>query len=155
MTARLLIKPKKFSFRWLAVTLFFALLAPLLLGNGCYNHDRGNPVDKFHYEHSITIVADYSNLTIHTYLNRDHLTVGYRRESLYDGDRDGELTTDGVDRVQITDYLDVEAPAAEAERIIGEIRNYSELFRNILNAAKAGEKSFDIDGRPHKIRYIS
>jgi hypothetical protein len=154
MTARLLIKPKKIRYCFMAVTLF-CLVTPLLIGNGCYNHQRGNPVDTFHYEHSVTIVSDYSNLTIHTYLNRDHLTVGYRRESLYDGDRDGQLVSEGIDRVQITDYLDVEASQDDAERITGEIRNYDELFRNILNAAKSGDTSFMIDDRPHKIRFIS
>jgi len=136
------------------IALWGCLLFLVLVANGCYTHSRGNPVDKYHYEHSITIIKDYSNLTIHTYINRSHLTVGFRMESLYDGNRDGELVTEGVDRVQITDYLDVEAPEEKAERIEGEIRNYDELFKDIIGAAKAGEKVFKIKELTYQIRFI-
>ncbi len=154
MTGSLLIRSGSGLSR-LAIAAFFCLLVSTLITTGCYNHSRGNPVDKHHYEHSITVVSDYSNLTIHTYLNRSHLRVGHRLESLYDGNRDGELTAEGIDRVQITDYIEVEAEENRAERITGEIRNYDQLFRDIISAVKAGDKVFVHENRKYELKIIS
>lgn len=131
-----------------------ALLALVILG-GCYDHRAGNPVDRYHYEHAIAISKDYSSASIQTYVNRTHLLVGFLREDLYDGDRDGELKTPGMDRVMITNYNDVEDPISASERRKGEIRDYEKLFHDIINAAKGGKDSFKIEDREYRIRYIS
>lgn len=131
-----------------------ALLALVVLG-GCYDHRPGNPVDRYHYEHAIAVSSDYSSASIQTYVNRTHLLVGFLREDLYDGDRDGELKTPGMDRVMITNYNDVEDPISASERRKGEIRDYEKLFREIISAAKSGKDSFKIEEREYRIRLIS
>jgi hypothetical protein len=130
----------------------------LILGSlltGCYDHRSGNPVDRYHYEHSIVIRPDESAITIKTFVNRTHLKVGFRREDLYDGNRDGELTTPGMDRVLITDYMDVEDPPEAAVRTRGEIRDYDELFRRILEATRSGREIFEIEDRRYSLRQFS
>ena len=57
-----------------------ALLLPLTLLAGCYDHQPGNPVDEHHYEHAISISADFSSASVQTYINRTHLLVGFLRE---------------------------------------------------------------------------
>jgi hypothetical protein len=135
------------------VGLLLAALA--MIGSGCYNHRAGNPVDRHHYDHIITVVADFSHVTILTYINRTHLQVGTHLEALYDGNRDGKLNTEGFDRIAITDYADVEDPSDKAVRTKGELRDYDDLFQRILSAAKAGKKSFKIEDRRYELRLMS
>jgi plasmid stabilization system protein ParE len=135
------------------IALATALFASLALG--CYNPRSGDPVDDYHYEHVITIFPDGSHIGIRTYINRTHLQVGIRQEDLFDGDRDGKLTTPGMDRVQITDYMKVEDPPEAAERRTGDLRDYDQLYQQIQAAAKAGRSSFRIEDRTYKIRSLS
>ena len=131
-----------------------ALISLVFLG-GCYDHRAGNPVDRHHYDHSIAVASDYSSVSIQTYINRTHLLVGLLREDLYDGDRDGELKTPGMDRVTITNYNDVEDPVSASERRQGEIRDFEAIFREIIGAAKSGKSSFKIEDRKYDIRLLS
>ena len=124
-----------------------ALLAP-----GCYTPSRGNPVDQFHYQHSITVTQDYGHVLIQTYVNRNQWLVGLNREDLYDGDHDGVLTTVGMDRFFITEYTNVEDPPEKAERSEGELQNYNELFQKILEAVKAGKKIYRHENREYELR---
>lgn len=128
----------------------FVLLAP-----GCYKPSRGNPVDQFHYEHSITVTQDYGHVLIQTYMNRNQWLVGLHREDLYDGDHDGVMTTPGLDRVFLTEYNDVEDPPESAQRSEGELQNYNELFQKILEAAKAGKKTFRNENRDYRLSVTS
>ncbi|MCK4306307.1 MAG: hypothetical protein KAY24_18850, partial [Candidatus Eisenbacteria sp.] len=139
----------------LVIPAILAVAGALLLSSGCYERRSGNPVDGFHYSHSITVRADYSAVSIQTYINRTHLKVGYRREDLYDGNRDGELTTPGMDRVAITDYIDVEDPPDEAVRTKGDITDYDALFKKIIEAVKSGKKEYEIEDRPYVLRLFS
>ena len=123
--------------------------------SGCYRYEGGNPVDRFHYEHFIAVAKDYSCLSIQTYVNRSPLEVGYKREDLYDGDRDGKLETPGADRVIITEYAHVEDPIEQAVRGRGEIRDYDDLFQKIIQAASEGHKKLVIDGRTYRFRILS
>ena len=140
---------------WLLLTVLLALLLPGIFSSGCYDHSRGDPVDRYHYDHTITVVSDHSHVTIQTYINRTHLKVGLKREDLYDGNRDGELTTEGMDRVAITDYVDVEDPSDDAVRRQGELRDYDSIFRGILEAVNSGKNRFTIEDRTYKIRLVS
>jgi len=97
------------ALRPLGAALALVLALPLL-GANCRDRERGDPVDQHHYDHTMTLSRDYSSVAIHTFINRTHLLVGLRREVLYDGDRDGALATPGMDRVSITNYMDVEDP---------------------------------------------
>jgi hypothetical protein len=130
----------------------------LLLGgavaliSGCYKPTRGNPVDEFHYVHSITVARDYSQASIQTYVNRTQWKVGLRREDLFDGDHDGTLTRPGMDRVFVTEYDNVEDPPESAVRSAGEIEAYDARFREILEAARAGKKTFAIDKIEYEMR---
>jgi len=126
-------------------------LAPL----GCYEHTRGNPVDKFHYDHTISVRKDFGHVRIQTYLNRTQWVVGLQREDIYDGDEDGALETPGMDRIQITLYGNVEDPPEAAERRQGELRNYNDLFQRILEAARAGQETFEHDGRDYELELYS
>ncbi len=134
---------------------FLWLMLAVVLAAGCYDHTRGNPVDRHHYDHTITVTSDYSQLTIRTYVNRTHLKVGVQLEDIYDGNRDGELTTDGMDRVWITNYASVEDPPESADRKVGEIRNYDDLFQRIIGAVKSGQPIYKRDDRTYRIRLIS
>jgi hypothetical protein len=138
------------------------LLPPLLVllllqlhTSGCYNNVRGDPVDRYHYQHTITVAPDHSSIVIQTFLNRTHLRVGLRREALYDGDRDGELSTPGYDRVAIVDYEDVEAPPEAAEYSTGRIRDYADRFKEILEAVRSGAEELKLDDRTYIISTIS
>jgi hypothetical protein len=129
--------------------------ALILLTPGCYTPSRGNPVDQFHYQHSITVTQDYGHVMIQTYVNRNQWLVGLHREDLYDGDYDGVLTTVGMDRVFITEYANVEDPPESAERSEGELQNYNELFQKILEAVKAGKTTFRNENRDYELRMTS
>ncbi len=131
------------------------LLIVALSTAGCYEHRPGNPVDQYHYDHVITVDPDYAHFNVKTYINRTHLKVGLRFEDLFDGDRDGRLSTPGMDRVQITDYMSVEDPPEAAERRVGEIRNYDEMFQRVIEAAKAGRERIVLDDRDYEIRILS
>jgi hypothetical protein len=133
--------------RVLAAVGVLALLTP-----GCYTPSRGNPVDQFHYEHSITVAQDHSHVLVQTYLNRNQWQVGLRREDLYDGDHDGALTTEGMDRVFITEYTNVEDPPEQAKRSAGELQNYNELFQKILEAVQADKSIYRIENRDYQLR---
>ena len=128
--------------------------AASMLG-GCYEHTRGNPVDRYHYKHFISVAADQSTMSIQTYIARTQWEVGFRREDLYDGNRDGELTTLGLDRVIITDYVDVEDPPESAVRRSGELRDYDSLFQSVIKAMNRSEKSYRIDERTYEFRILS
>jgi hypothetical protein len=145
------------SLLWLPIgfllTFALALGAAFLIG-GCYEHKRGNPVDTFHYEHSISVTSDYSHVSVMTYVNRTQWRVGFRREDLYDGNRDGTLTTVGMDRVQITEYIDVEDPPENAVRRDGDIRNFDELFQRLVAEVRGGKKKIEIDGRVYLVRFL-
>jgi len=108
-----------------------------LLAPGCYTPSRGNPVDQFHYQHSITVTQDYGHVLIQTYVNRNQWLVGLHREDLYDGDHDGVLTTPGLDRVFITEYANIEDPPEKAARSEGELQNYNAIFQKILEGDDA------------------
>jgi hypothetical protein len=139
--------------RWpLALVALGMLLA---LQSGCYDHQRGNPVDRLHYEHTIDVRNDYSHVRIQTYVNRTQWRVGLQREDLYDGDRDGALASPGMDRVSIIHYADIEDPPEAAERRAGDLRDYDSLFQEILEAAQAGKKSFSIEGRDYELNLVS
>jgi hypothetical protein len=115
----------------------------------------GDPVDKYHYIHTILVTGDFSSVSIQTYINRTQWQVGLQREDLYDGDRDGALSTAGMDRVAITDYVDIQDPAGQAVRRVGELRDYDALFKQVIAAAKAGKASMKIEDRRYEFRYIS
>jgi len=133
-----------------------ALCAVLaMLASGCYNPQRGAPADRLHYKHAILVRQDLSHVGIRTYVNRTHLTVGLQTEDLYDGDRDGALATDGMDRVAIADYVSVEDPPEAAVRRAGDLRNYDALFREILEAAREGKRSFKIESRSYSLQMYS
>jgi hypothetical protein len=131
----------------LAILGTLAVLAP-----GCYQPVRGNPVDTFHYEPSITVTTDHTHVIIQTYLNRNQWQVGLRREDLFDGDHDGALTSPGMDRVFITEYANVEDPPSSAQRSEGEIQNYAQTFKDVLQALAEGKKVFRIDKRDYPLR---
>lgn len=137
----------------LALSLALTLGAALLIG-GCYEHQRGNPVDAFHYEHSISVSPDHSHLSVLTYVNRTQWRVGFRREDFYDGNRDGTLTTPGMDRVQITEYVDIEDPPENAVRRDGDIRNHDELFQRLLADIRGGKQTIEIEGRSYRVRFL-
>ena len=141
------------ALRPLGAALALVLALPLL-GANCRDRERGDPVDQHHYEHTMTLSRDYSSVAIHTFVNRTHLLVGLRREVLYDGDRDGALATPGMDRVSITDYMDVEDPPEKAIHTKGEIRDYDELFQSIVEAARSGKDDFEIEDRTYDFRYL-
>ncbi|MBM3317038.1 MAG: hypothetical protein FJY75_04215 [Candidatus Eisenbacteria bacterium] len=130
-----------------------AILA--VLASGCYNPQRGAPVDRLHYQHAILVREDLSHVGIRTYINRTHLAVGLQTEDLYDGDRDGTLATEGMDRVAIADYVNVEDPPEAAVRRAGDLRNYDALFREILEAAREGKSSFRIESRTYSLQMYS
>ena len=134
----------------LAILAALAVLAP-----GCYQPQRGNPVDQFHYEPSITVTTDHSHVIIQTYLNRNQWQVGLRREDLFDGDHDGALTSPGMDRVFITEYTNVEDPPDQAQRSEGEIANYAQTFKDVLQAIADGKKTFKFDNREYALRISS
>lgn len=129
------------------------LLVTLALG--CYEPRSGDPVGTYHYEHVITVFPDGAHIGIKTFVNRTHLQVGKRLEDLFDGDRDGQLTTPGMDRVQIADYMKVEDPPEAAERRTGDLRDYDELFQRIQAAVKAGRSKFEFQERTYRIRTLS
>ena len=130
--------------------------AGLSLLSGCgYDPSRGNPVDQWHYQHTIFVRNDYSQVSIQTYINRTQWSVGLERKDLYDGDRDGALATTGLDRVTITNYVKVEDPPDKSEITSGEISEYDAVFQEILAAAKAGKKDFKIEGRTYIFSFIS
>lgn len=130
--------------------------AGLSLLSGCgYDPSRGNPVDQWHYQHTIFVRNDYSQVSIQTYINRSQWSVGLERKDLYDGDRDGALATTGLDRVTITNYVKVEDPPDKSEITSGEISEYDAIFQEILAAAKAGKKDFKIEGRTYIFSFIS
>lgn len=139
----------------------FILIGGLVLaGNlplaGCgYDHTRGNPVDQWHYQHMIFLRRDFSQVSIQTYINRTQWKVGLQRQDLYDGDRDGALETAGMDRVAITDYVNVEDPPEKAIVNTGELRDYDALFKEVIGAAKAGMSKHTIEGREYEFHYIS
>ncbi len=146
--------------RWYRSALALGIVAiagVALVGmNGCgYDPSRGNPVDQFHYDHVIFVRNDYSQVSIQTYINRTQWQVGLERKDLYDGDRDGALTTAGLDRVAITTYQRVEDPPEQADIMQGDIANYDSIFKEILGAAKAGKKDYKMDGRTYEFRFIS
>jgi hypothetical protein len=130
--------------------------AGLSLLSGCgYDPSRGDPVGQWHYEHTIFVRNDYSQVSIQTYINRTQWSVGLERKDLYDGDRDGALATAGLDRVTITNYVKVEDPPEKSEIKSGEISEYDAIFKEILAAAKAGKKDFKIAGRTYVFRFIT
>jgi hypothetical protein len=135
---------------WLLGLAILGVLAP-----GCYQPVRGNPVDQFHYESSITVTKDHTHVIIQTYLNRNQWQVGLRREDLYDGDDDGALTTEGMDRVFITEYTNVEDPPDKAQRSEGELPNYAQTFKNVLQALAEGKKTFRVDKRDYPMHVTS
>ncbi len=139
----------------LLATCGLALFATAILTAGCYEHERGDPVDRYHYDHFISVAPDRAHLSIQTYIGRTQWEVGFRREDLYDGNRDGELATPGLDRVIITDYVDIEDPPEEAVRRNGEIRDYDELFQDILKALDRDKEEFEMDGRIYEFRVLS
>ena len=139
---------------WLAVGLL-GLFGAALVVNGCYDHSSGNPVDKHHYKHFISVAKDHAHLSIQTYISRSQWEVGFRSEDLYDGNRDGKLTTPGLDRVIVTDYVDVEDPPESAVRRKAEIRDYDGLFKEILGALNRGEKKFLLQNREYEFRILS
>jgi len=130
------------------------LLAAMLLTSGCHNNVRGDPVSRFQYEHTITVSPDRSHFSVQTYINRTQWRVGSRREDLYDGNRDGTLITPGMDRVAITDYIDIEDPPENAVRRSGDIRDYDELFQTLLAAVNSDKKSVKIEDRDYEIRFL-
>jgi len=132
-----------------------SLFAATLIAGGCYEHSSGNPVDKHHYEHFISVAKNHAHMSIQTYISRSQWEVGFRREDIYDGNRDGELTTLGLDRVIVTDYVDVEDPPESAVRRKAEIRDYDGLFKEILGALNRGEKLFLIEDREYEFRILS
>jgi len=148
--------PARRMYRLLPTAGILILAAPLLL-SGCFgvDHTAGDPVAKYHYNHTITVTGDFSSISIQTYISRTQWQVGLQRQDLYDGDRDGTLTTPGMDRVAITDYIDIEDPTSQAVRRIGELRDYDELFQRIIAAAKAGKENIEIEDRRHDFRFIS
>ena len=60
-----------------------------------------------------------------------------------------------MDRVAIVDYVSVEDPPEEGVHAKGEIRDYDQLFREIISAVKAGRVTFKIDERPYALRFFS
>ncbi len=142
------------SCRW-ALPFVLAMGLVAILALGCYEPRSGDPVGSYHYEHVITVFPDGSHIGIKTFVNRTHLQVGKRLEDLFDGDRDGQLTTPGMDRVQIADYMKVEDPPEAAERRSGDLRDYDELFRQIQSAVKAGRTKFKFQDRTYRIRTLS
>jgi hypothetical protein len=140
----------------LAWSAAFLMLGVSLVGlTGCYDPRRGNPVDRYHYEHTIFVLDDYSHARVQTFLARSHLEVGMKREDFYDGDRDGKLATPGMDRVQITEYRYVEDPPEKADRRDGDIAEYDTLFQEIIAAAKAKKTTFRIDSTEFKMELAS
>ncbi|MBD3235914.1 MAG: hypothetical protein GF330_04360 [Candidatus Eisenbacteria bacterium] len=137
----------------LALSLVVTLGAAWLLG-GCYEHKRGNPVDAFHYDHFVSVTSDHSHISVMTYVNRTQWRVGFRREDLYDGNRDGKLETPGMDRVQITEYVDVEDPPENAVRRDGDIRDYDDLFQRLIGEIRAGKAEVTIQQREYEVRYL-
>ena len=133
------------------------VLATAFLLGGCFgvDHTPGDPVDRYHYNHTIMVRSDFSSVSIQTYINRTQWQVGLHRTDLYDGDRDGTLATPGMDRVAITDYVDIEDKTTQAVRHAGELRDYDSLFKRVIAAAKAGQKSIKIEERRHEFRFIS
>ncbi len=138
----------------LGTGILLMLTVPVLI-DGCYKPTRGDPVDAFHYEHEIKVARDLTHVIVQTYVNRTHLQVGIHREDLFDGDRDGNLQTPGLDRIEIADYDKIDASLESAVRSTGELANYDELFRNILAAAKAGRKTFRIESRNYRVSLFS
>ena len=130
-------------------------LAGLALA-GCsgYRHTRGNPVEDGHYQQTIYLRRDLSQVSIQTYVNRTQWVVGIHREDLYDGDHDGALETPGMDRVVVTDYMDVEDPPEKRIVRSGELREYNDLFKEIVAAAKAGREKFKIEDREYTFEFI-
>jgi hypothetical protein len=139
---------------YLAAVLLMLISAATILG-GCREHSRGDPVNRYHYEHFISVASDRAHMSIQTYIGRSQWEVGFRREDLYDGDRDGKLSTPGLDRVIITDYVDIEDPPDEAVRRSGELRDYNALFQNVLKAFTRGEETFEIEDRIYEFRVLS
>lgn len=141
--------------RWAGIVLAALGVWLAVLPSGCYDPQRGAPVDKLHYDHAILVRDDLSHVRIRTFINRTHLVVGLQTEDLYDGDRDGGLTTEGMDRVAIADYVNVEDPPDAAVRRTGDLRDYDSLFREILEAAREGQRSFKIEGRTYGLQMYS
>lgn len=131
-----------------------AILAIALLAGGCFRPQRGDPVDAYHYEHTVTVNPDLSYISIKTYINRTQWRVGFRREDLYDGDRDGALTTPGMDRADVTDYIDVEDPPESAVRQPGEISEYNDLFKRLVAEIKGGATEVKIEDRTYLVRHL-
>ncbi len=140
--------------RFLPLGLLVLVSAAISFG-GCYEPRRGNPVDYFHYEHSIGVSPDYGHVCMQTYVNRSHLRVGLERLDLHDGDLDGKLQTQRMDRVVLTSYIDIEDPPENAVRTIEDIRDYDALFQKVIEAARSGAKTIEIEGRTYKIRPLS
>ncbi|MFH1143427.1 MAG: hypothetical protein V1774_02670 [Candidatus Eisenbacteria bacterium] len=130
-------------------------LLGILVTDCGYDHTRGNPVDQWHYDHTIFVRKDFSAVSIQTYINRTQWNVGLQREDLYDGNLDGILETPGMDRVVITEYTNVEDPPETAVLRTGELRDYNDVFKEIIGAAKAGEKGFTIGERQYDFHFVS
>jgi len=131
-----------------------AVAAGTLAGCG-YDPSRGDPVDKWHYQHTIFLRKDFTQVSIQTYVNTTQWVVGLERQDLYDGDRDGSLETAGMDRVEITKYRNVEDSPDKAVLESGQLSDYNDLFKKIVGAAKAGDTKYKIENREYRLEYVS